>query len=74
MDILLLNQRWFQDELIAAGHRVISVGMREVVDVRLPYPAITYAQVLTYLPADFHPEAIIFLDESIGPVGVELDG
>ena len=73
MDILLLNQRWFQDELIAAGHRVISVGMREVVDVRLPYPAITYAQVLTYLPADFHPEAIIFLDESSPCVIINMD-
>jgi hypothetical protein len=64
MQILLLNQRWFSNELRSLGHTVLSCGMRPPVDYLIQTPTIQLDELLTTLPSGFNPDAIIWLDNS----------
>lgn len=63
MKILLLNQNWFAEELKAAGHEVLSCGLADGLDRKLPMTLQHINKVIEEL-APFQPELIIWHDNS----------
>lgn len=76
MDILVFNQDWFRTEFEAAGHRVVTCGSRNHLDVVLPHPMLSLEYVLGQCPEDFAPDRIVIFDESapLLVVGIEESG
>ncbi len=66
LSILVLNQRWFVDELRARGHRVVFAGHeRKTPDVLLRRsPGYNIETLLDELPSGFKPDRIIYHDDS----------
>lgn len=67
MQILILNQSWFADELRAFGHVVVTAGMQSRFDIYLETPINSIEAVLRRCPEGFVPERILVLDNS-GPI------
>lgn len=64
MNILLLNQPWFSQELKAMGHNVVSFGAAGELDIILEAVPITLPILLSLLPEGFSPDVIIWHDNS----------
>ena len=64
MNILLLNQDWFAQELRAAGHRVMTAGTREHMQARVVIPGEPFPQFVVRALGDFRPDRIVVFDES----------
>jgi Glycosyl transferases group 1 len=64
MNILLVNQLWFADELRGFGHTVKSVGFSEEFDVRVPWTLLHIDSILQQFPGGFSPDVIIWFDNS----------
>lgn len=64
MNILLVNQNWFKQEFQTLGHRVLSYGQPEWLDVRQVKPLVAWPEVLAALPSDFKPDLLIVYDNS----------
>jgi hypothetical protein len=60
--ILILNQTWFANELRQAGYKVLTCGIGDQFDVPLPSIYLSITEILMYLPADFQPHVILYLD------------
>ncbi|MCC6219618.1 MAG: glycosyltransferase family 1 protein [Deltaproteobacteria bacterium] len=70
MSIVLLNQLWFQEELRAQGHRVISAASRSKgADICIARPGTHIEEILAQMPAGFYPDCLIYYDDS-GPITV----
>lgn len=70
LNILVLNQTWFVDELRSLGHRVVSAGWTDRdFDIQFKFPATPFNEILKTLPSGFKPERIVYLDDS-GPLSV----
>lgn len=65
LDILCFNQSWFSDELVARGHRVVTVGAAGR-GFHLEYvrPDIPLSQVMRDLPTSFNVDRVIYFDDS----------
>ncbi len=64
MNILILNQTWFADELRAMGHAVITCGTSHHLEHRLHGALHHIDGVLASLPGGFKPDRIVWLDNS----------
>lgn len=64
MNILLFNQDWFAPELRKAGHRVVSCGLAEHLEVRLDIPMLHLSEIERRWPKDFRPDLVVFFDNS----------
>ncbi|NLF25631.1 MAG: glycosyltransferase family 1 protein [Deltaproteobacteria bacterium] len=64
MKLLLINQDWFADEFRAAGHEVLTCGVREHLQVRLTQPFEPIHNLIARLPGGFRPDRLIVYDES----------
>jgi hypothetical protein len=64
MNILLLNQTWFADELRAMGHTVLTCGTAHHLEHRLTGALHHIDGVLASLPGGFTPDRIVWLDNS----------
>jgi len=69
MDILLLNQIWFVEELRALGHRIVTAGLDERFDVQIHAPLTHISQIIERAPDNFNPDRIVMFDNS-GPLVV----
>ena len=68
LSILVLNQKWFVEELRELGHRVVSAGReRKDFDLQLPRAGMSILEVEELLPRGFKPDRLIYYDDS-GPV------
>lgn len=65
MKILVCNQLWFVDEWRAAGHEVVSCGLRNDMDVRFSNPLLHIDSVLDLIPGRFQPDVIVYFDNSM---------
>jgi hypothetical protein len=64
LSILLINQRWFTNELRSLGHRVISATHEDLNgDLKFQHFD-TIQSVLDRLPDDFTPDRIVYYDNS----------
>jgi hypothetical protein len=70
MNILILNQHWFAEDLRAAGHHVLTVGMPAHLDVPLQMPLIHVDRIIEEHMKGHAPDVIIVLDNS-APVMVQ---
>ena len=73
MNILVFNQQWFVDHWRAAGHRVVTCGHRNDMDVRLPAALMHIDSALKCLPDGFVPDVALFHDNSAPPLVSGLD-
>lgn len=64
MDILVLNQDWFTSFLREAGHRVVTCGLGDNMEIRLEAPVVHIDTVVKIIGRDFSPERILILDNS----------
>lgn len=64
MKILLLNQDWFAEEFRAAGHEVVSCGLRPHLDVELTVPLLHIKNILKSFPSKFEPDCVLIHDDS----------
>lgn len=64
MNILLLNQTWFADELRAMGHAVLTCGTSYHLEHQLQGALHHIDGVLASLPGGFKPDRIVWLDNS----------
>ena len=73
MNILLLNQDWFAEDLRAAGHKVISIGLSPHLDVVLERPLYHWHEAMQRAKEPFQPDLVILHDNSapLALVGVE---
>jgi hypothetical protein len=62
--ILILNQDWFAEELRLIGHEVLTCGVSEHLDVVIPHALHHIDSIIKLLPNGFHPDRIIWLDNS----------
>lgn len=73
MNILLINQSWFAPEFTALGHRVVSFGRAEGLDVSQQKLLISWSEIKAALPEDFQPDLLIIHDNSIPVLITELE-
>jgi hypothetical protein len=73
VDILLLNQNWFANELQALGHRTVSFGRGEWVQIRQDKILVSWPELLNSLPKGFNPELLIVYDDSSPILVTELE-
>jgi hypothetical protein len=59
----MLNQDWFAPEWRAQGHTVVTAGIAHHLDLKLPYPLVSWQEVCAQV-AGFSPELIIVHDNS----------
>lgn len=73
MNILLLNQDWFANELRSFGHSVLTCGVTPQLDYRMPSQLIHFKDLLRSLPGGFAPDVIVWLDDSapVTYIGIE---
>ena len=64
MNILLLNQTWFAEELRAMGHAVLTCGTSYHLEHQLTGALHHIDGVLASLPGGFKPDRIVWLDNS----------
>lgn len=64
MNILLLNQNWFANELRSMGHTVLTCGTAPHLEHRIPSNLIAIDDLLRGLPHGFSPDRIVWLDNS----------
>jgi hypothetical protein len=65
--ILIFNQDWFTEEFRAAGHHVMTCGLRGHLEVPLKVPLRRLDDIISSLPGGLVPDVIIVHDES-GPI------
>ena len=73
MRILILNQDWFKDEFLEAGHEAITCGMGEHLDVPIATPLMHIDSVIASLPNNFSPDVILWHDNSAPCMFTGLD-
>lgn len=65
LNLLLLNQSWFSNELRAIGHRVVVARALPLEsEIAIPHRAISIQELLTLLPKDFSVDRILYFDDS----------
>ena len=64
MNILLLNQDWFAQELRTFGHSVLTCGVGSHLDFRLAHPVVHIDDLIALLPGTFKPDVLVWLDDS----------
>ncbi|MCO6430274.1 MAG: glycosyltransferase family 1 protein [Deltaproteobacteria bacterium] len=64
MNILLLNQDWFAEEWRAAGHNVLTCGLKPDLDVTLHAPYLHIDNIINDLPSGFRPDRLVVYDNS----------
>lgn len=73
MNILLVNQNWFAEELRELGHRVLTYGRTDLMEIQQEKFLTTWSEVKAALPADFVPELLIVHDNSLPVLITELE-